>query len=593
MLKFKKQTGMSTVKRVILVLILIMGKASAKVQGLEIYPMGDIKKMQELPVIFIADNQFNNYLADPNVIRNTIFDNLNPVSIRPPQLDLFAGDITSYVLNKYASGKYIIHLGDALNLACQNEWKVQIDKFNPIKFGKNIHKGWVMLPGNHDAFYYGNTAGNTYFKKGFINRSWRDACNSDSYPPPKDVEIKDVVMTKDIFVKKYFEELLEQGKIYPDDFPKKEDVVCVTTKKATRNTFREKSTKIKICEWKAKNPKSFLQKLIFTLPINQDIRVAYRSYMVQEINLDLIPRSGMKMKGILLDTSDYMRAPRSVVGVLGSFKPFTVFGSYNAGVLGNIDDEQAKLVKSWIKSSEEDSYFVFMGHHPFLNLSPKSKERILEFEKLAPNSLYISSHTHTGFLINSGPVKEVNVGSITDYPNEFVSLYMNFPDPKNDNKLIVFPKRYRETFKEISPDGFCASSDNYTKRGEPYYRYMAYKKESKVDPNSIHDFTLDTLLNALHRTYTKLEIYKNMGNPTLTEFFQKMETLRPCKGTMGKKAKCRAKKFDLLKKISKFDETLYQSDKYRTNRIRYGACQGLWAAYAEYLKDWDKVPYKL
>jgi hypothetical protein len=568
------------------ILLLLTWNSFGQDWQVEIYPMAEIKKMNEAPFLFLSDNQFNNYLMDPNIIRNTIFDSFNPVAIRPPQLDLFAPDMLSWVLDKYAANKHLIHLGDALNVACQNEWKLHVEKMNPIQFGKKVHKGWVMLPGNHDAFYYGNTAGNTYFKRGFVTGSWKDTCNSKTYPPKNDVDIKDVVMSKDIFTKKYYAELLNQGKIFPEDFPNLKDVQCIPTKKATRNKFREKRTKLMICDWQAKKPNSYLQKIKFTYPIEQDFRVAYRSYFVQELNLGKIPGTNQKLKGILLDTSDYITAPRSLAGALGTLRKFSVFGSYNAGLMGNIADNQAEAVKSWLINDSDDSLVLFMGHHPYLNLSPATQKHFKEFQKLAKKSIYISSHTHTGFTINSEPVKEVNIGSITDFPNEFVSLYFK----KEDDKLILFPNRVRETFSDISPDGFCAKSDNYTKRGDPKYRYMSYKKESKADPNSVYDFTLDTLINSIHRSYEKLGIYKKILNPTLLKFYNFNKNLKACKKD---KVNCRSKKFKMVKAVLEFDKTLYESKKYRNNRIRYGACQSLWAAYAEYLKDWEQVKYEL
>ena len=86
--------------RIVVLLAISLGSASAQNLNLQIYPLSDIKKMKELPFLFISDNQFNNYLNDPNIIRNTVFDNVNPVAIRPPQLDLFSPDITSFALNK-------------------------------------------------------------------------------------------------------------------------------------------------------------------------------------------------------------------------------------------------------------------------------------------------------------------------------------------------------------------------------------------------------------------------------------------------------------------------------------------------------------
>src|SRR6056300_1176423 len=115
-----------------------------------------------LPVMIVADNQFTNLLAYPHLIRTKMIDKIISVSIRPPQLDLFSKDMFEYAIKNHSQGKHLIHLGDALNLGCKNEWKTFTKVINSHS---DTHKGWVMAPGNHDFFFYGNGGGSRAFKK--------------------------------------------------------------------------------------------------------------------------------------------------------------------------------------------------------------------------------------------------------------------------------------------------------------------------------------------------------------------------------------------------------------------------------------------
>jgi len=76
-----------------------------------------------LPIFFIGDNQFHNYLTDPTTLRNNIADKFVRVAIRPPLQDLFAKDLFIYAMDRYSKNNYVIHMGDALNISCKNEWQ--------------------------------------------------------------------------------------------------------------------------------------------------------------------------------------------------------------------------------------------------------------------------------------------------------------------------------------------------------------------------------------------------------------------------------------------------------------------------------------
>ena len=83
-------------------------------------------------------------------------DKVVVVAIRPPRLDLFAPDMLEHTLKKQGKCNFIIHLGDATNIACKNEWTKFVTRMKPERFGKKVHEGWVMVPGNHD-FFLGNS----------------------------------------------------------------------------------------------------------------------------------------------------------------------------------------------------------------------------------------------------------------------------------------------------------------------------------------------------------------------------------------------------------------------------------------------------
>ena len=50
----------------------------------------------------------------------------------------------------------------------------------------------------------------------------------------------------------------------------------------------EPSTKFEICDWKSKDPNSFLQRMHTVRPLKDDVRVEYRSLMIQEGLIHLI-----------------------------------------------------------------------------------------------------------------------------------------------------------------------------------------------------------------------------------------------------------------------------------------------------------------
>ena len=102
-------------------------------------------------VLLVADCQFHNLYSKALPERDLSTKEVVPTAIRAPQLDLFSEDVLKWILkNGSPDSEVILHLGDALDLACENEF------YQFLNVMKEASRPWFMAPGNHDAFYFGN-----------------------------------------------------------------------------------------------------------------------------------------------------------------------------------------------------------------------------------------------------------------------------------------------------------------------------------------------------------------------------------------------------------------------------------------------------
>jgi predicted phosphodiesterase len=536
--------------------------------------------MMTFPVFFISDNQFHNYLSDPTALRNVIADRFVRVAIRPPLQDLFASDLFLYALEKYSRNNFVIQLGDALNISCKNEWKRFEESMNTQLAGRRINNGWVMVPGNHDSFFFGNTLGIQVSESSPVLKAWIDACNT-VYPPLREQIAKDFIFTKDVFVKNYYRNLLNQGKENPIDFPKLKNVDCYFNSQRTKNVWYEKGTAMALCDWQNNNPDGFLQKFRFTYPQRDDVILSYRAYIVQEINLSKFFKGDIKVKGILLDTSDYKNTPTLVTGAIRSMihLPGT---KYNAGVNGSLGKDQIETIKRWIREDGGNSFYIFMSHHNLVHIDEDSRKKLNEIFQMTKNNLYISSHTHEGFIKDQGVIKEINLGSITDFPNQ--AMYLSIKDfGKDKGNIGFYPNILYITAKNLEKEGVCSQKDFADNDPNPNYHYLAYKKLPGIGTaNQIHELTIDSNLMGLYKAFKKLGLYNNTSDPVLKKLEEILiKSPVKCGPPIGKgNTQCRKEKVDLLNQVIQIDKGLYTSP-LREERIKYGACQTLWAAKAE------------
>ncbi|MCP4623339.1 MAG: metallophosphoesterase [bacterium] len=113
----------------------------------------------------VADNQLNYLYGDPIWLRSGLTDKFVKVAIRPVQQDLFGQDILRRALDRYGSRLPVIHLGDAANMACSGEFEAFLEIMSADT------KAWVMAPGNHDAYLFGNTHR--------LQKEWTATCRGD------------------------------------------------------------------------------------------------------------------------------------------------------------------------------------------------------------------------------------------------------------------------------------------------------------------------------------------------------------------------------------------------------------------------------
>lgn len=529
--------------------------------------------------MFMADNQFNNYLSSDGILRDITADNFISVAVRPPVLDLFAPDLMRLALKQDSFGRYLIHLGDGLNIACDSEF----DRFKKtLSLKENSlyrHKGFVMLPGNHDHIYIGNSVGSNFIKKSAFRKAWAKGCNIDSFPQNIPKDIARDIMHKSKFVKSYLDLLFLQGKIsrYRNDFPiSKSSFKCSITPKKSRRDFYEVSTKMKFCEWKSPNNKSFLSRVYYELPETKDIRVSYRAKLVQMVNM-ILTKNKVKYIGILLDSTDYSKPPSFGGTLLGAGRNL-VTGTVNPGLYGALSKYQTAIVDKWIKeekeivkkdSSIDEVRFIIMSHHPLIQFYGYSEKYLSRIINESPKSIFVTAHTHLGYLFKDikyffkffqkNKFTEINIGSTTDFPPQF-----NLFEPGKSGGGKSLNASFNSYTINPSVKGLC-------KKLRPKKSYVNYRTR---------------FINPTGGTYWELitfykEMYKYMRVPFTDNPI--LKALKIADYSKCRKNKCLKEMFILLKRLHKYDDkfTSSKDNPYYQKRLEFGACHAFWASKDE------------
>ncbi|MCG8419953.1 MAG: metallophosphoesterase [Proteobacteria bacterium] len=355
-------------------------------------------------VLLVADNQVHYLYGDPFIQRSVFTDkHFSSTAIRPPQLDLFGQDLFRWALQSAQRSMPVIHLGDALDLACAAEF----DQFAALM--KQSGRTWVMTPGNHDSYFFGNFDD--------IDHFWQAACRRGDGP-----------LRKHQLIGRYIDELATQW----------------------ASLGRQFAANPHGGHWQCDpqiEDNCFLQAIWWRI----DIRSRWRSYVVQKVDLSR-PGSGEPMSAILIDSTQYSDNPR------------TLF--LHAGSEGSLLSDQAAVIEKIVANAARSGEKVVLAmHHPYDIVSSSSQRYVDRFMRAYPSLLLISAHSHAGRYYTHGSGNhtwlELNIGSILDWPVEYRTLAFRRSTVRDGlgkrgiilaSELIRLPQQWTEDLEEDVPE---------------------------------------------------------------------------------------------------------------------------------------------
>ena len=329
-------------------------------------------------ILVLADNHVHHLLSDATFFRSNWTDvEISPSAIRPPQLDLFGQDFLRTIFEKERDTEAVIHLGDAIDLGCGDEWRQFLLEM------KAWPGPWVMAPGNHDAYFFGN------FETSSSLGSWAAACGNGGGE----------LMRKNRFVTLYLAALGAQT----------ENAGLTAAAAATPNLGSWHCT---ACTT------SFLQDVVWSV---DDLK-PWRSYVVQRVNLGYCRKRSLaqglgqscikpyrRIDGILLDTATYGEAVGVGLRALDDA----------AGNFGDTGPGQARVIYGLLKEAQNTrTPVVLMGHHDYNSLSEVARG-LIDTAIAMGSPFYASAHTHHGGYFVHGQTHkgwlELNLGSVLDW----------------------------------------------------------------------------------------------------------------------------------------------------------------------------------
>ena len=394
-------------------------------------PLGGVPA--SLNVAIIADNQLHHLYGDPVWLRSGFTNQVVSVAIRPVQLDFYAPAILQWIVEDIGDRLPLIHLGDALNAGCVWEWNTFVAIMN------QTGRGWFMAPGNHDSYYFGNGH--------FALDDWLRVCDTG--------DGKDGRMTKDRLVEHYLRALADQQLVSLPATLESDGIHRVSGSGAQANFID-------------------LEEVAWRI----DRQRPWRSFVVQRLNVSL-PNSPERVVVILLDTNQYARRPRLI--------PWW-FGLRNSGASGEFLDDQIGLVDSWLGQGQVN---FLMGHHPYDVITSMGKTAIDRWRGDPGMALYVSAHTHTAqWFVHEGEQTnwlELNVGSTTDWPPEYRTLYSEQAEP-------VAKVGLRTQRQQVSERWDMQCEPDWEVDPDSPYSYIRYRDLATPDPTRTQVALMNTLL---------------------------------------------------------------------------------------------------
>jgi len=516
---------------------------------------------QTRQALLIADCQVHNLYSKALPERNLSAEAAAATAIRPPQLDLFSTDVLAWILENGApDADVVLHLGDALDLACTGEF----DAFLAVM--ATSKRPWFMAPGNHDFFYFG-----TYDPqdKGL----WEDASYGAGEP-----------LTKDRFIRLYVSAILKQ-----------DEPGCVALKGALGGGNGDALPEA--FEWHAEEGgQGFLKAICWKIDAEQP----WRSFLIQAVETTMPGQEEFAVRVYLLDSCQYQRRPLLIPNAWKSY-PLAL----NCGFTGEMLPDQLRTLRRWIAERHNESA-VFACHHPFESLAPRTKSSLGWLWREYRIGMMLTAHTHSGYFAHhdlGGGYDEIelNLGSTTDWPMEWRTL-AGFVNPKEE-KLYISAERHTLVDALKNLDGYFLldwevpldAPDDYRryKQGRAASVllvdfYLAHHvtpywlSQPRVRPNKAARETEEQVKDTLLWTYARLvETFPTAPKPAphwpqgCDSDQAVLERIRAVAADTG----AMEEKIALLEQLSVFERSRTTSDD--AARARFKISQAAWASRFE------------
>ena len=525
---------------------------------IELFPKGHSVTQISLPYLIVGDNQRHN--LEGGYIRTmgaAVRELVTPVASRPPEVNLWSQlTLESFVADAAGDDqvKLILHLGDAADIGCVNEF----DRFAEGMRRSTSGKPWVMVPGNHDSFMAGNM--NDFQPKspeeGFFDafgrpplqtaqRSWSGACAS--------LDAKSNALTKDILVDKLAAVLESQGVRFgsPEGLGEWESL------RATQSREGEVACRIR---YASAPPRSGAlagyEAVLRTCPPKRlpggTVIGAWESFIVQKVPLS------EGIVAILLDTSD----------VTASGLPAALAGR-NAAQMGTIRWSQLRAIDFLLRRSR-GSRVIGLGHSPWGEMHPAARAELLARGLVA----YVSGHTHfrSSLLAHRATatgILEINVGSTTDAPLQALRFGV-MPREKGLrlgwHTLGSHDQDERPTWLRS-----CAEVQAQWRESKNRYRaYLEYDRLRGVTDDGELVRALEPLKEAIARAERVIFGKQREPSPASGEADRRAYPLP------GSPTQRWLHLFDLMKRADRLELEMHSDKRAR----QFGVCQALWAAEA-------------
>lgn len=406
------------------------------------------------PLVIVSDNQLHNLFGRETGYYRTFAIDRSFVreGIRPPALELYSEDLLRLILDDADSGPdtFIVHGGDACDVSCLGEYL----RFARIMFDTG-HE-WAIAPGNHDGYYLGNEHPAGGRPPGSIladGSAWVHA--SEGAGPAMDrarflahlvaTYIAQCSVTRGAAAA---ETVTAEGVCAPDTPAERAakslaDALGVGSDwcgqwnhSASRGPtgrwarvrelilafgtaiYRQAVAAARgqgealVGTWQlpaeAEGAGIALRRLAWRI----DAGEPWRSFLLQDIDVSGASPRGCDAPGrvrlLMLDTNQHSARP-------------TLAWVENAGVTGNVLEDQLEILRSWLRFAPPDVTWVAASHHPFSAIGDGCADLRGLFRR-HEIPLHITGHTHeeswTTHRDSTEPREwlEMNVASTTDWP---------------------------------------------------------------------------------------------------------------------------------------------------------------------------------